>query len=223
MAYRIDDDGTIIRTDDNKSENNGRSHSLIVVLALLLITAIGFAIAFGVEKSELEGKNQYLQRELLYAKENYAELNENYVELERNKSVVGSSFDRYLSRYSPIIIEDIEVGNESGDGTMETDYGRSIYSYSSMYLKPRIRYVGYKSESITLKVKLFNAYGNLSTGNSSPRGYSYSTDKYVYEGENTMSLSGWGNSSRGNWPSGKYRYEIWYGDVCLATKSFTIY
>lgn len=216
MSYRIDQDGTIIRDNNPERESGSGNSTWIAILVLLLLTAIGFAIGFGVKKNELENRNLYLQRELSHMEENYAGL-------ERAKTAIRRDLDKYVSRYSPIIIEDIEVGNGRDDGTMETDFGKSINSYRTMYLKPRIKYVGYKSESITLKVKLYNAYGNLSTGNSSPSGYSYFSDMYVYEGENTMTLSGWGSSSRGHWPSGKYRYEIWYGDVCLAIRSFTIY
>ncbi len=216
MAYQIDDDGTIIRTDDHNTDNNGGNNTLTVILILLLLTAIGFAIGFGVKKSELESISQYLQRQL-------STMEDNYYSSERNREATQTKLDKYVMRYSPIVIEDIEVGNGDGNDNMETDYGKRIYSSRTMYLKPQIRYVGYKSQDIILKVKLYNSYGNLSTGDSSPSGYSYSVEKYVAEGEHTITLSGWGNSSKGHWPSGKYRYEIWYGDVCLATKSFTIY
>ena len=123
----------------------------------------------------------------------------------------------------PIIISDIQIANTYNGGDIETDYGNTIYSSNTMYLKPKISYTGIKTgESIDLNIKFYTPSG-MSTGSNSPYGCSYSTSMYVYSGENTESLSGWGGSSRGHWSSGTYRFEIWYGSVCLKAKSFTIY
>ena len=123
----------------------------------------------------------------------------------------------------PIIITDIEISNTYSDGSIETDYGNTIYSSDTRYLKPRITYTGIKtSENITLSVKFYTPSG-LSTGSSSPYGCSYSYSMYVYSGENQETLSGWGGSSAGHWGRGSYRFEIWYENVCLKSKSFTIY
>lgn len=123
----------------------------------------------------------------------------------------------------PIIITDIQIANTNNSGDIETDYGNTIYSSSTMYLKPKISYTGIKTgENINLNVKFYTPSG-LSTGSSSPYGCSYSTSMYVYSGDNTETLSGWGGASRGHWRSGQYRFEIWYGDVCLKAKSFTVY
>ena len=90
-----------------------------------------------------------------------------------------------------------------------------------MYLKPRISYTGLTSGTKTLKVKLYKPDGSLSEGSYSS--YSYSDDVYVYDGNYSFTLSGWGNSSRGNWSKGTYRIEIWYENTCLKAKTFTIY
>lgn len=128
-----------------------------------------------------------------------------------------------ISSTMPIIITDIEIANTNSSGSIETDYGSTIYSSRTMYLKPRITYTGIKtSENINLNVKFYTPSG-LSTGASSPYGCSYSCSIYVYSGENTESLSGWGSESPGHWGSGTYRFEIWYGSICLKSKSFTIY
>lgn len=86
-----------------------------------------------------------------------------------------------------------------------------------------IKYIGVKTgEDIKLNIKLYTPLG-LSTGSSSPSGFSYTASVYVYSGDNTEVLGGWGNSSRGYWSRGNYRFEIWYADVCLKSKKFTIY
>lgn len=136
-----------------------------------------------------------------------------------------SSFKSSLSSSIPILITDIEIANVYNDGSIETSYGSSIYSSGTMYLKPRITYTGIRTgESITLYARLYGTSGTLQTGNSSPSGYSFSNSMTVLSGEgNTYELSGWGGSNKGNWGRGSYRYEIWYGNVCLRAKTFTVY
>ena len=81
--------------------------------------------------------------------------------------------------------------------------------------------ISWEKGSKTLKVKLYRPDGSLSTGSYST--YSYSDDAYLYEGENSYTLSGWGNENKGHWRSGTYRIEIWYNNSCLKSKTFTIY
>jgi len=125
--------------------------------------------------------------------------------------------------YMPVIITDVEIANVYSDGSVETDYGGTIYSSSSMYVKPKITYKGIKTgENITLNIKLYTPAG-LSRGSSSPYGCSWTESFTVYSGINTKSFQGWGGASKGHWTSGTYRYEFWYGNVCLKAKTFTIY
>lgn len=138
-------------------------------------------------------------------------------EMQEVKSLVSSSI--------PIIITDIEIANVYNGGSIETNYGGSIYSSNSMYLKPRITYTGIRtSESITLYAKLYGISGTLQTGKSSPSGYTFSDNVTVSSGSgNTYELKGWGGSDKGFWSRGTYRYEIWYGNVCLRAKTFTLH
>lgn len=171
------------------------------------------------EISELNNKVSNLSEELDNTKTSLRitrkERDEAQQKMNELKDKIGSSM--------PLIITDIQIANTSNGGDIETDYGNTIYSSSTMFLKPKISYMGIKTgENINLNVKFYTPSG-LSTGSSSPHGCSYSTSMYVYSGDNTETLSGWGSSSRGHWRSGQYRFEIWYGDVCLKSKSFAIY
>lgn len=135
-----------------------------------------------------------------------------------------SSLKNKVSATYPIIITDIEIANIYASGNIQTNYGNKIYSYSTMYLKPQIKYTGLSSGNRTFKIKWYNPDGSLRTGTSSPYGFSQSESMYVYSGENnTYALSGWGNASMGNWSKGTYRIEIWYENTCLKAKTFTIY
>ena len=129
-----------------------------------------------------------------------------------------------IGKFYPIIIDRIEIGNSDYDGNVQTEYGNKIYDYNTMFLKPKIYYTGLESGDYTLKVKWFTPDGVLSTGNSSPSGFSQSGEYYFYSGDdNTKVLSGWGSNNKGHWKSGTYRIEIWYEDVCLKAKTFSIY
>ena len=128
------------------------------------------------------------------------------------------------SKKYPILISNIEVGNMNNDGKMETDYGKIIYSSTSMFLSHKITYSSINNDTITLNVKLFGPDGKLSKGVSSPTDYSYSRKMIVTKGNNnTYCFSGWGNSQKGSWIAGDYRVEIWYNNVCLKSKKFTIH
>lgn len=137
-----------------------------------------------------------------------------------------SNYQNKVGKHLPFIVTDIEMANNYEGGTHETDFGGTIYSRNSMYLAPRIKYIGLVEGTRNILVKLYKPDGSLSTGTPSsetPKGYSYSSSAYIYEGENTRELSGWGNKNKGNWAKGTYKIEVWYNDMCLKAKSFTIY
>ena len=127
----------------------------------------------------------------------------------------------------PFVIIDVQVANTDKDGTIETDYGYRIYSSNTMYLQPKIKYIGLSSGNRKLRVKLFDSYGNLSKGTyqnkPSPDDCSYADDFYFSKGKNECNLVGWGNKNKGHWQRGEYRFEIWYNNKCQYSKSFTIY
>lgn len=137
-------------------------------------------------------------------------------DLSKLKSKVGNAY--------PLIISAIEIANIYKGGSIETDYGNTLYSGNTMYLKPKITYYGISSGTKVLKVKWFKPDGSMSTGTSSPYGFSQSDSHYIYTGpDNTITMSGWGNEDKGHWRSGTYRIEVWYENTCLKSKTFTIH
>lgn len=149
--------------------------------------------------------------------------------LERNDELSDKLSEQESKFYSikntfPINITNIEIGNTYYDRTPETDYGGTIHSSNTMYLAPRITYTGINTgRSINLKIKWYTPSGAISTGDSSPSGFSQQESLYVYSGSNTEKLRGWGNKTKGHWGKGTYRIEIWYENICLKAKTFTIY
>ena len=157
----------------------------------------------------------------------YISMKERYDSQYRQNRTLMSQYETLKSQVGnayPLIISEIEIANSYRGGDIETDYGNTIYSSNTMYLKPRIKYYGISSGTKTLKIKWFKPDGSMSTGTSSPYGFSQSDSHYIYSGaDNSITLSGWGNENKGHWRSGSYRIEIWYENTCLKSKSFTIY
>lgn len=149
-------------------------------------------------------------------------LNNTVEELESKCTSLESDFSSVTSVY-PFKITRISIGNAYQNDKIETDYGNSLYSSRTMYLKPKIYYYGYVSGTQQLKVKWYTPSGEIKRGNRSPTGYSQSESVYIYNGSNDLTMRGWGGNDKGHWPSGIYRIEIWYDDMCLKSKTFTIY
>ena len=131
-----------------------------------------------------------------------------------------------ISTVTPLIITDIKMGNIFKDGTVETEYGDELKESTTMYLKPKVYYIGldYKSE-VELKYKLFSPDGTMSRNSTtSPEGYTTSSECSISKGDDhVLFISGWGNENKGNWNAGTYRIEVWYKDMCLKSKTFTIH
>lgn len=123
----------------------------------------------------------------------------------------------------PFIITKLEVANTDENNNVIQDYGETIWDYKTKYLTPRITVKPFKSTgTYTLYVKLYKD-GSLRTGTSSPSGYSYS-DKVTISGSSSQvfTLSGWGSKTAGHWSTGEYRFEVWYEDYCIGSKTFKI-
>lgn len=229
-----------LETKCNQIEKQKKQYKAVILLVSLLFIG-GIITAFII--SEKNGNISYLEEEISSLNSKVDRLNNEIQEKTENLESMTADRNRLegvvqqkskeinqledkiesIGNHYPMVINKIEMGNSYSDGTMETSYGSTIYSSYTMYLKPKIYYTGISTGSHTLKVKLFTPDGSISKGDSSPSGFSYSGSYYVYSGDDTMELSGWGSSTKGHWKSGSYRIEIWYENVCLETKTFTIY
>lgn len=134
----------------------------------------------------------------------------------------GGSFSSSISEI-PFIITKFEVGNTDENSNVIQDFGTTIWDYKTKYLTPRITIRPFKSSgTYTVYVKMYKD-GTLSTGSSSPAGYSYSTSITVSgNSSQVFKLSGWGSKTAGHWSIGKYRFEIWYNDYCVGSKDFEV-
>lgn len=148
-------------------------------------------------------------------------------QLEMMDDDLRKSYEEFASRDStlsePFTVNSVEVANVDYDGNVIYDYGDTIYSRKTRYLKPRLYVKVNRPGSYDIYVKLYNSSGNLATGSSSPSGYSYKYTASISENSSSIPLSGWGSNSDGHWSSGNYRFEFYYNGKLITTKYFTIY
>ena len=109
---------------------------------------------------------------------------------------------------------------------INTDYDGNplpLDASHTQYLKPEIKYTCNTSGSYDIYVKFYDANGSLSTGNSSPSGYSQvNSGVSLSSGSGNKKLKGWGGNDSGHWRAGSYRYEFYYNGTLLYTHSFTV-
>ena len=224
---KIENDKIVSIPSTSSSSNSGSGKG---AMAFFLVAFIIAAIVLGYLLAQSKSDYNYMVSSYT---SKISSLNIEISSLEENLTTARSerdaarqeltSFRNVVGRTIPLVISDIEIANTTNEGTIETNYGATLYSNRSMFFKPQIKYMGFSSGNITLYVKLYTPSGIMSTGSSSPPGYSYSSSVYFSSGQNTAQLSGWGSSTKGHWPSGTYRIEIWYNNSCLKSKSFTVY
>ena len=92
-----------------------------------------------------------------------------------------------------------------------------------MYITPQLEIYGLKNCTAEIDVKIYDAYGRMSQGDSSPIDATYTDTIQVKKGKyQTFVKMGYGSHRRGHWRSGKYRIEFWNKDICLGKHDFTI-
>ena len=149
-----------------------------------------------------------------------------------NIEEVKDNFIDYCDTYSstpvasiseiPFLITKFEVANVDYDGNIIQDFGVTVWDNKSKYLKPRITVKPLSGAGkYTVTVKLYQN-NKLSTGTNSSD-YSY-TNEISVSGQSgqVIYLMGWGSNTAGHWSAGNYRFEVWYGDYCLGSKSFKV-
>ena len=223
---KIDSQGHISTLSEKAVSKNGRNGGYWLFIIMLSIAAIVLGVLYMNANDNYfrtcSALNEYKSKyEKATSATNSLHNEINTIKQERDYL---SSLRNKVSDTYPLVITDIKIANVTYNGEIQTDYGNTLYESGTMYLRPRIEYTGLLSGYMTLKVKWYNPDGTIRRGTLSPSGFSQSESVNVYSGNNrTCTLSGWGNSIRGNWRSGTYRIEIWYNDSCLKAKTFTVY
>lgn len=216
---RIDDNGNIssISGTISRPQQGGKGKYWFFIVILLISTVV-----FGTLYLQTNDDLSYYEREYYESDDRLAETKRELSNI-KDDLTESESLVNKLSQEYPMIITDIQIANVYYEGGIETDYGDKIYDYNTMYLRPRIKYIGFVSGTRELKVKWYKPDGTISRGSESPDGFSLSSEEYISTGNNTMTLRSWGNENKGCWDYGTHRIEIWHNNSCLKSKTFTIY
>ena len=183
--------------------------TVVIVLAIIGLGIMGIAI-FNINEDRYSARWQ-LQS-----------LQSRYDTLDNSYKALQLDYDN-AKAISRIIVTAIGVGNSASGGAWLNNPGDRLQASQMRYLSPVITYNSTVSEELTFYVKIINPNGSLSTGTSSPNGFSYSTTARVNRGDNqSLSLSSWGNNDRSTYQAGEYTVEVWYNNVQLRTTKVTI-
>jgi hypothetical protein len=201
------------------------------LIATILLGVIGMAIMGIViynknkEPEHLRSQLSDLQNRYNTLQNNNSILQNRYDTLQSNNTMLQNRYNALQRDYenakavSKITVTAIRVGNWS-DSTWLTNPGGRLQSSQMRYLAPVITYNSTINENVTFYCKIIRPNGTLDTGRDSPSGFSYSTTERLNRGnDQSLRLSGWGNSNASPYPAGEYTVEVWYNDVLLRAVS----
>lgn len=217
------------------------------VLFLLAIIFIGAIVFFNVMQSKNDSIYE-LQQENVNLAQHVGTLQGDSIQLERNLKSVTNEKNRIelalqdsiealgivrdslhkqealLSKY-PLLIQNIQIANVYDGGTIETNYGGTIYSKNSMRLKPKISYVGLVPGTKELGIKWYYPSGNLATCSNCncPSAYTQCEEHEIQAGMHSLTTNAFGGKEKGHWNTGQHRIEIWCEGNKLAERTFTIH
>ena len=225
--HSISSDNTVSTEKEQKSdsyvvdvEKNQQSPALPFLIFFLVISVV-LNIIIGIQTKKQEDSNTSLENQIRKynsaLKEKSLELGE--LQKERDSLV---TIQNNIGKSIPLIITDIRIGNIDNYGRIITNYGDPILSSHTYFLAPQLSYCGVIPGTYEIKVKLYYPNGKLSTGRTSPSGYSWTASASIKAGRHTTEITGWGGSDKGHYSPGTYRIEIWLNNICLRKQIFTI-
>lgn len=226
--------GHLSNENDELLKKKKQYKAVVTLFVIIILCCIGLLSFY----REITGKTQHIQEleneitikrdSLLLQNNEINRLVDDLSSTNRRLSSVQSELSDYkdkVGKHMPLVINNIELANYTANrGRVISDYGQRIYSNESRWVWFRINYDGIVSGTKNLHYKVYDQKGQLKTCSSSPSGYSWSSDIYIYgDNNNSVVLFGWGADNASTWSTGTYRIEIWHNDMCLKSKSFTIY
>lgn len=133
-----------------------------------------------------------------------------------------AEYDSDSSGDAPFTVKSVRLANVEKDGTIISGFYDPIYSRKTKYLKPQIWVELNKPGTYDIAYKLYDNTGTMSTGSSSPSGYTATTSVEMKDGKSFYQLTGWGSETQGNWAAGSYRVEVYYKGRLMGSNTFTI-
>jgi hypothetical protein len=190
---------SIIGTSNNSVLTKPKfSIALIVASGILLITTI---------ISTIVGVTQYKA----------------YKEAYKNQMYYMNTWINMVSNVG-IGIEKIELTNENQSGGFMGNITENTKASEVRYLTPIIMIDTLENGEYDIGVRIINSQGKLSTGSTSPRGFTF-VYKYKKNGGNvnaTVKIPGWGSNDQSIYTPGHWSIEFWYKGVKINQLWFTL-
>ena len=162
------------------------------------------------EQGESSSANQYYNRIL---------------SLNPNDKIAKRALDSEYAKKGYMEITGITFANVTNDNSILNDYGNALYKEDIRFIKPKVFYNGLSSEnkSLELLFKIYGPNGTLSSGSSSPDGYTWKETITLFPGKSKSFVAlGWGNKDGGTYSAGTHRFEVWYDGNRLYSTSFEV-
>jgi hypothetical protein len=192
-------------TSGNNKELKAATKKINGLIIISVLIAI-FLIISMVQCNNESRQARLLQEELNQANVKYSNL------LESNR----------------VHIDLLTVGNANADKQGRylnwiSKPGTRMYTKGMRVLNPEMRYTTELTDEVTFYIKIISPNGVMQ-GNNQPNGYSYAVTTKLKNGENVyLDLYGFGDVEKSIFQAGTYSVEVWYKDVCIKSKEFTIY
>ncbi len=144
-----------------------------------------------------------------------------------NQNVAGSGNQTSNESNQPIKVTLLQFKNIDKNNNTLSNYGDNLYT-NTKYIKPKIYYKSLSviSRNELLYIKITNPRGDILKGNTSPVGYSFSTELNIpvrSETTQTFELNSWGNDEGSVYKvSGTYKFEVWCNSKLLYSSEFYI-
>lgn len=212
-----------LKNKKGKKGKNGKWGWVFVILSsILFFVVIYLSDSVSNLKSRLWDDQNGNKEAITQLKREKSEL-ENSLQTYTKKCIAVESDLSHLTSRLPIVITSVEIADTYQSGGVRQDFGNTLYFNRDMFLQPKVHYTGYTDKEVKFYVKWYNRNG-LYTNYSSPSGYSLACTRSVHKGDNIVTLDHFGDDYDYDfWGTGSHRLEIWVGNMCLYSKSFTIY
>lgn len=200
-----------------------------ILTFILAATAIGLFIKSSSNDTELnnlksrissyESSNSNLQSQLSQAQSNNANsesyYNSQITDLQNNIDAIGQKY--------PLNLTEVTFNNINNNSEILNAESHNFLKSEIQYIQPVIKYNSNLRNPLsqTISYKIYDPYGTMMFGSSSPSGFTWYHDIIVsgnFSKDNTEKLGGYGFFSS----TGKYRVEFWCNALMIGESYFNI-
>ena len=174
-----------------------RCNKIMVGFVLLSLIGIGTSIPFIVKSGDII--HEYQNNDNEYA------------------SIIDEQTEGVHQKYLNGEIDEITLENEL-DKINSFDNAKAILKDSSCPLKFQYS----NNQNVTFFYRIFKADGSLSSGSSSPKGFTTNSSVTIKPGLNKVALAGWGNSKGTVYKAGIHTFELWLDGEKIYETTFNV-